>query len=90
MPTTRRRHVVTETDHVAQALDAAARRWPADAHNRARLLRHLLEEGIRVVNEDKKRQQEAWLQTVRETSGVLSNISYGPRYLEEMREDWPD
>lgn len=28
MPTTRRRHPVTETDEVAQALDEAARTWP--------------------------------------------------------------
>lgn len=50
----------------------------------------VLEEGIRVVNEEKERRQAAWLQTVRETSGVLDNRAYGPGYLEEMRRDWPE
>lgn len=50
----------------------------------------VLEEGIRVVNKEKERRQAAWLQTVRETSGVLNNTAYGPRYLEEMRRDWPE
>lgn len=40
MPTTRRRHPVTETDEVAQALDEAARRWPGVS--RAKLIQYVL------------------------------------------------
>lgn len=36
VPTTRRRHVITETDQMAQALDDAAARWPADSANAQR------------------------------------------------------
>jgi hypothetical protein len=49
MPTTRPRHLITETDQVAKALDDAARRWPEDRHSRARLLLHLVEEGHRAL-----------------------------------------
>jgi hypothetical protein len=88
MPTTRPRHVVTESDRLADALNAAAKRWPADAHNRAKLLMHLVEEGIRVMDLDHKRRQKARAKAVRQTSGVLAG-AYGPHHLEELREDWP-
>jgi hypothetical protein len=31
MPTARPRHMITETDDITAALDAAARRWPESA-----------------------------------------------------------
>ena len=89
MPTTRPRHVITESDRIAEALDAAARRWPADAHNRGRLLVRLVEEGMVVIRQDHERRQAAWAEAVRETAGVLAGV-YGPRYLEELRKDWPE
>jgi hypothetical protein len=89
MPTSRPRHVITETDRIAEALDAAARRWPADAHNRARLLVLLVEEGMAVIGQDRERRRAARAEAVRETAGVLPGV-YGPRYLEELREDWPE
>jgi hypothetical protein len=89
MPTTRPRHVITESDRIAEALDAAAKRWPADANNRARLLLHLVEEGFRAIDEDHERRQATWAEKVRQTAGVLPGV-YGLRYLEELREDWPE
>ncbi len=88
MPTTRPRHVITESDRIAKALDAAAKRWPDDAHNRARLLARLVEEGIRAIEQDRERRQAAWAAVVRETAGVLPD-AYGPDYLDELREEWP-
>jgi len=88
VPTTRPRHVVTETDPVARALDAAAVRWPAEAGNRARLLLRLVEEGHRAVAAE----QEATLRERRaaldRTRGVLTG-AFGEGYLEKLREDWP-
>jgi glutathione S-transferase len=81
--------VITESDRIAEALDAAAKRWPADAHNRARLLLHLVEEGIRTIGEEREQAQEAWAEAVRETAGVLPEV-YAHGYLQELREDWPD
>ena len=89
MPTTRPRHLITETELVAQALDDAAKRWPAESGNRAKLLLHLLEEGHRAVIG----QQEGLLRERREavarTSGALTGL-YGESYLDELREDWPE
>jgi hypothetical protein len=88
MPTTRPRHLITETDEVAHALDDAAVRWPADSGNRAKLLRHLLEEGHRAVVHEHESLVRECREAVARTSGVLTG-SYGEGYLGELREDWP-
>ena len=88
MPTTRPRHVITETDRVARALDDAADRWPEDRGSRARLLLHLVEEGHRaLVAHDAQRHAERRA-AIERTSGVLDGV-YEPDYLQQLREDWP-
>jgi hypothetical protein len=88
MPTTRPRHLITETDPVARALDDAAERWPEDRNSRAKLLLHLVEEGHRALARRADQQREARLSAIRRTSGALTG-TYGAGYLEELREDWP-
>jgi glutathione S-transferase len=88
MPTTRPRHLITETDAVAQALDDAAGRWPADRGNRAKLLLHLLDEGHRAVSGQAELAAKARRKAVARTSGVLTGV-YGAGYLAELRKDWP-
>jgi len=88
MPTTRPRHLITETEQVAQALDAAAKRWPAESENRAKLLLHLLEEGHRAVIGQQERSLRERREAVARTSGALTGL-YGGGYLGELREDWP-
>lgn len=44
LPTTKPRYTVTDTGHLAELLDAAARRWP-DVVDRKQLLLRLAEEG---------------------------------------------
>ncbi|HVW81787.1 MAG TPA: hypothetical protein VHB69_12695 [Mycobacteriales bacterium] len=88
MPTTRPRHVVTETDQLARALDDAARRWPEDRDSRSRLLLHLVEEGHRVVVGEADSRRRARLAAIKRTSGSLAGV-YDGDYLERLREDWP-
>ena len=88
MPTTRPRHLITETVQVARALDDAAKRWPADRENRAKLLLHLLEEGHRAVIGQHERSLRERREAVARTSGALTGL-YGEGYLRELREDWP-
>jgi len=88
MPTTRPRHVITETDQVARALDAADRRWPEERGHRARLLVRLVEEGYRVVAGEHEQRAADRREAVVRTSGVLTGV-YGDGYLTELREDWP-
>ena len=88
MPTTRRRHLITETEQVAQALDDAAKRWPAERGNRAKLLLHLVEEGHRAVIGQRERSLRQRRDAVARTSGALTGV-YGDGYLSDLREDWP-
>ena len=88
MPTTRPRHVVTETDRVAEALDEAARRWPEDRNSRARLLLRLVEAGHQALLDQASKRRGARLNAIRQTSGVLTD-TYGADYLERLRADWP-
>lgn len=88
MPTTRRRHLLTETEQVARALEDAERRWPEE-RSRSRLLVRLVEEGHRALvdaHEQHATEREAG---IRRTSGVLTG-AYGPNYLTGLRGDWPE
>jgi len=52
VPTVRPRHLLTETDDVAAAIDAAAARYPGAS--RADVLRRLVELGAAVVEHDRE------------------------------------
>jgi len=77
---------VTETDDVATALDAAARRWPG--LSRPQLLVRLALEGHRAAQQAQDERRRRRLAVLAEHSGVLTG-AYGPHYLGEPREDWP-
>jgi hypothetical protein len=88
MPTSRPRHLITETDQVAKALDDAARRWPDDRESRARLLVHLVEEGHRALLDDAGDTRRRRIRAIKKTSGCLADV-YDADYLEQLRQDWP-
>lgn len=88
MPTTRARHLLTETDEVADALDDAARLWPEET-SRARLAVRLLLEGHRAVRRSAEDCDRDRCEAIRATSGILTGV-YGPDYLRRLREEWPE
>lgn len=88
MPTTRRRHIITETDEASQALQDAARRWPEERNRRARLLARLVRERHRAVIEDREKEVAHRREALRRTAGVLSG-AYEEDYLAQCRKDWP-
>jgi hypothetical protein len=83
MPTTRPRHNITESDALADALDAAEQRWPGES--RARLLTRLALEGHRAA----QRAVDDRVAALHRNAGVATGC-YGQEYLAAEREGWPE
>ena len=89
MPTSRPRHVVTETDNVSVAIDDAALRWPEDRASRSRLLLRLIQEGHRALLDEREREIAARREAITRTGGSLTG-AFGAGYLKDLRKDWPE
>jgi hypothetical protein len=87
MPTTRPRLTITETDELADSLDAAAARWP-EIRSRRELLLRLVEQGREVLERERAEATARRREAVKGTSGALTG-AYEPDYLERLRGDWP-
>ena len=88
MPTTRPRHLLTESDDLRAALDEAAKRWPEDGDRPTALLLRLIDAGRRSVVGEAAARRAARLQAIEQASAGLEGV-YPAGYLEELREDWP-
>ena len=86
MPTIKRRHAVTETPEVSEALRAAALRWPVDRDKPARLLRRLIAEGYKSIDPSGQNNR---LAAVRRISGSYTGL-YEPGHLEDLCSEWPE
>lgn len=78
--------MVTETDELAAALDAAAARYPG--LGRAQLVTRLALDGhgAALLAHDERRRQR--LDALRAHSGSLTG-AYGSGYLDRLRQEWP-
>ncbi|MFN0028733.1 MAG: hypothetical protein ACKV2O_16355 [Acidimicrobiales bacterium] len=83
MPTARPRHVLTETEDLADAIDAASALFPGES--RADILRRLVKLGAATVAE----QQEQHRQAVRSHAGGHPGL-FPDGYLDDLRSDWDD
>jgi hypothetical protein len=88
VPTTRPRHLITETDRVAEALDDAAQHWPDDRGSRAKLIVHLVQKGHQALLREADERRNARLTAIRRSRGAFTG-SYESDYLQRLREDWP-
>ena len=83
MPTVRQRHLLTETDDIAQAIDAAAASYPG--RSRADVLRELVQVGAEAL----ALQRGVHRRAVLEHAGRYPDL-YAPGYLDELRQEWPE
>jgi hypothetical protein len=89
-PTTHRRHVITETDDISNALDIARRTWPDLADKPGALLRQLILTGRNTLMDDHASTAKTRQHAVDATAGALAGV-FGPGFLSELREqDWPE
>jgi hypothetical protein len=86
MPTTRPRHLITETDDLAAALDIAAAQWPGVS--RPQLLVKLAITAAEPLAAEAVRQRRLAAHE-RIAGGEFAGL-YPPDYLERLREDWPE
>jgi hypothetical protein len=89
MPTARARHMITETDEIAAALDAAALRWPDLADERAELLRKLIHSGLTDLNAQEERRIALKREAIRAAAGSMTGL-WPEGWLEELRSEWPE
>lgn len=88
MPTSRRRHTITESDEIARALEDAARAWPDEPSASARLVR-LIGEGRRAVHRHEADELARRHKAIEDTSGALTGV-YPEGHLARVRDDWPE
>lgn len=88
MPTTKPRHMITETDQISQALIQAAKLWPELAGQRTLLLRKLLEVGIQTVEQGLENDTAQRLATIEKLAGSMDGV-WPANWREELAEDWP-
>lgn len=77
---------MTETDEVAAALDAGAKRWPE--LSRSQVLARLALEGHRAAQDAHDERRRRRLAALHRHSGTFTKL-YGPNYLDRLHEDWP-
>ncbi len=85
MPTVRPRHPITETDEITHALRTARRVWPELSDKPTALLRQLILAGERSIDDRTSRRRHA----IEATAGSLAG-TFGPGYLDDLRQDWAE
>ena len=74
MNTASRQFIVTETEELSQAIDAAATLWPSDSGDRTALVLHIINEGIARLN----------------LANGAKNSIWSPNWREQLRDEWPE
>jgi hypothetical protein len=82
VPTTRARHLLTETDDLAAAIDAASPLYPGES--RAGVLRHLALAGAEALAEGRRQHREI----VHARAAGFPGL-YRPNSRDELRDEWP-
>ena len=84
MPTTRPRHQITETDEIAEAIDAGLREWPD--LSRSDVIRELIVKGADALSLSAAERVLAFELALKQLEDL--DIQYPPNYLDELRRGW--
>jgi hypothetical protein len=88
MPTARARHMVTESDHIANALDIASTLWPDAQGERGELLRRIIALGIADVENATSLRMRERADRVAYAAGSMNNV-WGDEWRESRDAEWP-
>ncbi|MCF8522278.1 MAG: hypothetical protein K9G08_00745 [Pontimonas sp.] len=88
MPTSRPRHMITETDALSAALERAAELWPEDARDRGRLLRRVLSAGIESVETAQSNRLATRRSAIEQAAGSLTGV-WPADWRSSARDEWP-
>ncbi len=88
MPTSRPRHMITETDALAVALERAADLWPEDARDKGRLLRRVLSAGIESVETAQIKRLGSRRSAIEQAAGSLTGV-WPADWRPAVRDEWP-
>lgn len=87
VPTTRPRHLVTESDELKAALDRAASRWPG--LSRGQLVARLALAGDEAAEHSEETRRRRRSEVVARHSGAMTGW-YRENEVRHLREDWPE
>lgn len=88
MPTTRPRHFVTESDELAQALDAEAARWPG--LSRGQLVARLAIEAHQMRRDADEHEVRRRREIIAQAGTLLSGMNARAELARMREEDWPE
>lgn len=81
--------MVTETDDVARALDAASHEWPELGGDRAALLRRLIARGHESLHASGAEELTRRRAALAALAGSLTG-EFPPGHRESLRREWPE
>lgn len=88
MPTTRPRHMITESEQLAHALELAGERWPEIAEDKGKLIKKMLEFSAEALRKEQNSVMAQRLSKVEELAGSLEDV-WPANWREEARAEWP-
>jgi uncharacterized protein YciW len=80
--------MITETDDLSVALDAAATLWPHAKNERAELLRLIINKGAQVVEQDVQALRNERLAAVTQLAETFGDI-WPNEWAKERTQEWP-
>lgn len=80
--------MITESDRISEALEAASTLWPDLGADRGLLLRRILETGAEAIEQQVMARNENRRLAVAKSAGSLDGV-WPANWRDELRDEWP-